>query len=283
MDVTQIYQEAKRGTASGRGPSYWQTPMLCGKKAALTAQHKEIYDGDRQSDAMRTGTFYHFLHEIYQTGRLEPETVIDASSIQDPSWCEAVRLFQFVQGQRSHNYFGKTVGTEVRLPVNEEHKATLEDFFGIYGEDCPTGQIDLLVSMSSSDVARIEADRNVELRGPGLYIVDYKTAAARASDMSARADYTQTVQSMTYPLLWNLAGGEQIKGMIFDVIVKHKKLGDNSMQTFVSYPCPTHGPIIRNAVRTARASKLKARANPYACFYKGYECTFLKNSLCGRM
>lgn len=283
MDATQIYQEARRGTASGRGPSYWQTPMLCGKKAALTSQHTEIYDGDRQSDAMRTGTFYHFLHEVYQTQRLGSETVIDAGSIQDPAWCEAVRLFQYVSSLRPKNYFGETVGTEVKLPINEGHKASVERFFDIYGEDCPTGQIDLLTLMDADDVRRIETERNVELRGPGLYIIDYKTAAARASDMSSRADYTQTVQSMTYPLLWNLAGGEQVRGMIFDIIVKHKKLGENSMQTFVAYPCPTHGPIVRNAVRTARASKLKARANPYACFYKGYECTFLKNSLCGRM
>lgn len=283
MEATQIYQEASRGTASGRGPSYWQTPMLCGKKAALTEQHKEIHDGDRQSDAMRTGSFYHYLHEIYQTGKMEADTVFDAGSIQDPAWSEAARLFRHVKSARPKDYFGEVVGTEIKLPVTLEHRRAIEKFFDIYGDDCPTGQIDLLTLMSADDVARIEADRGVTLRGPGLYIIDYKTAAARANDMSARADYTETVQSMTYPLLWNLAGGETIKAMIFDVIVKHKNLGENSMQTFVSYPCPTHGAIVRNAVRTARASKLKAGANPYACFYKGYECTFLKNSLCGRM
>lgn len=283
MDVLQIYQEAKKGTASGRGPSFWQTPMLCGRKAKLQHTHKDTYDGDRQSDAMRTGSFYHYLHELYQGGAIDATTVIDTGCIQDPAWCEAARLFQFVTSQREKNYFGETVGTEVRLPVNEAHKAKIEDFFKIYGEDCPSGQIDLLAFMDASDVVRIEADRGVELRGPGLYIVDYKTSAARASDMSARADFTETVQSMTYPLLWNLSGGQQIKGMIFDVIVKHKKLGDNSMQTFVSYPCPSHGAIVRNAIRVARASKLRGRANPYACFYKGYECTFLKNNLCSRM
>lgn len=283
MNSLKIYQSAKAGTASGRGPSYWATPMLCGRKARLQELDKEAFDADRQSDAMRVGSFYHFLHESWQKGSIPSDAVIDTSVIQDPAWSEAVRLFHFVSATRGKNYYGQPVGVEVRLPVTDAHKKSVEDYFGITGADCPTGQIDLLVRMDAATVARVEQEQEVDLRGPGLYIVDYKTAAARASGKSAEADYTRTVQAMTYPLLWNLAGGQQVKGMIFEIIVKHKNLGPNSLQTFVAYADPEHGPIVRNAVRLARAAKLKARANPYACYHKGYECYFLKSNQCSRM
>ena len=283
MDSLKIYQTAKQGTASGRGPSYWATPMLCGRKAYLQETEKEAFDADRQSDAMRTGSFYHYLHETWQRGSISPDTCIDTSVVQDPAWTEAVRLFHFISSMRPKDYYGVTLGVEFKLPVTPFHKTQVEEFFGIYGDDCPTGQVDLLVNMDAETVRRIETDRGIDLRGPGLYIVDYKTAAARASDMSSRADYTQTVQAMTYPVLWNLSGGQGVKGMLFEVLVKHKHLGANSMQTFFSAHDPQHFDIVRNAVRIARASKLRGRANPYACYHKGYECYFLKNNQCSRM
>lgn len=284
MTVLEIYQHAKRGTASGRGPSFYETPMVCGKKAALIQQHKERnLDDNIRSGALAVGSFYHFLLQVWQEGTLADDLIIDTSEIGDPDWSEAVRLFDFYTSQFDKQHWGKVVGTEVVMPVNEGHRERIEKFFDIYGEDCPTGAIDLLVMLNSNDVSRLETQRNIELRGPGLYIVDYKTAAARTDALGAKGLYTQTMQAMTYPVLWNVAEGEQVKGMIFDVLVKHKKLGDNSIQTWVSHTCPSHRKVVRGAVRIARASKLKARANPYACYYKGYECQFLKSGECNRI
>lgn len=281
MNVQEIYQSAKRGTASGRGVSYWETPMICGKKAALMEKYRD--DDRERSGALAVGSFYHFLLETWQKGKLPQDTVIDSGDIGDPDWTEAVRLFQFYTSRYDKEYWGTVMGTEVVMPLNAHHRSSIEQFFSIYGDDCPTGAIDLLVDMDLADVERIEHERGIELRGPGLYIVDYKTAASRCDAQAAKGLYTGTMQSMTYPVLWNATGGQQVKGMIFDVIVKHKNLGDNSIQTWFAPTCPSHRQVVRGAVRLARASKIKGRANAYACYYKGYECQFLKNAVCSRM
>lgn len=282
MNAQEIYQYAKRGTASGRGPSYWSTPMICGRKAALTEKYKDTYASDR-SGPLAVGSFYHFLLQVWQEGKLPEDIIIDTSEISDPDWAEAVRLFHFYTSRFDKRYWGTVYGTEVVMPLNGAHRESIEKFFGIDGDDCPTGALDLLVDMGAHDIERVEEERGIELRGPGFYIVDYKTAAARCDAQAAKGLYTETVQAMTYPALWNIAGGQQIKGMIFDVLVKHKNLGDNSIQTWVSHTCPSHRQVVRAAVRVARASKLRARANPYACYYKGYECQFLKSAQCNRM
>lgn len=256
--------------------------MVCGKKLALTEKYKDDIDSMPKSDALMTGTYYHYLMENWVKGHVETDSVIDTSEIQDPAWAEAVRLFNFVSSNRDRNHWGHVYGTEVRLPVSAEHQNTIAQFFGIFGDDTPTGQIDLLVYMDQEKVFDLEHEHSINLNGPGLYIIDYKTAGARASEESSKALYTQTVQSMTYPLLWNLSEGEQIRGMIFDVIVKHKTLGENSQQVFVAIPDESHGNIVRSAIRIARASKIRARANPYACYYKGFECRFLRNAVCSR-
>ncbi|KAK1548626.1 hypothetical protein Q3G72_026182 [Acer saccharum] len=283
MDAHEIYQYARKGTASGRGASYWELPMVCGRKAALTEKHKDRYASMDRSGALAVGSFYHFLLQIWQEGKLDADLIIDTSEIGDPDWSEAVRLFNFYTGQFRKDSWGEVIGTEVMLPVNDTHRQRIEQFFGIEGDDCPTGQIDLLVRMNKLDVLRVEMDYDLDLRGPGLYIIDYKTAAARCNAESAKGMYTETVQAMTYPTLWNIAGGEQVQGMIFDVLVKHRNLGDNSIQAWFAPTCPSHRQIVRAAVRVARASKIRARANPYACYYKGYECHFLKNAECSRM
>lgn len=283
MNAHEIYQYARKGTASGRGPSYWEMPMVCGRKAALTEKHKDRYASMDRSGALAVGSFYHFLLQVWQEGKLDANLIIDTSEIGDPDWSEAVRLFNFYTGQFHRRYWGHVMGTEIVMPFNDEHRHSIEKFFDIDGDDCPTGAIDLLVNMNSNDVERVEEHRGIELRGPGLYIVDYKTAAARCDAQAAKGMYTETVQAMTYPTLWNIAGGEQVQGMIFDVLVKHRNLGDNSIQTWFAPTCPSHRQIVRAAVRVARASKIRARANPYACYYKGYECHFLKNAECSRM
>lgn len=256
--------------------------MVCGKKLALTEKYKDDIESMPKSDALLTGTYYHYLMENWVKGFVETDSVIDTSEIQDPAWAEAVRLFNYVSSNRERNHWGRIMGTEVRLPHNAEHRKAIASFFGIFGDDTPTGQIDLLVYMSQDKVWDLEYQYGFDLNGPGLYILDYKTTGARVNAESAKGLYTQTVQAMTYPLLWNLSGGAQIKGMIFDVIVKHKVLGENSQQVFVSIPDESHRQVVRSAIRIARASKLRARANPYACFYKGFECRFLRNAVCSR-
>lgn len=283
MDALEIYQHARQGTASGRGPSYYELPMVCGRKAYLTEQMQKRGDEVLRSGALAVGSYYHYLLQMWRDEKIDSNFIIDTSEVGDPDWTEAVRLFDFYTGQFERNSWGSVLGTEIFLPANSAHRRDIENFFSIYGEDCPTGAIDLLVFMNFGDIERIEKEKDIELRGPGYYIVDYKTASARTDHQGAKALYTETVQAMTYPTLWNIGGGEQVKGMIFDVIVKHKNLGANSIQTWFAPHCPSHRKIVRGAVRLARASKLKARPNPYGCYYKGYECNFLRDGSCQRM
>lgn len=283
MNDLEIYQYARQGTASGRGPSYWETPMICGRKTYLAEKMQKRGEEINRSGALAVGSFYHYLLQIWREQKIDDNTIIDTSEVGDPDWSEAVRLYDFYSGQFERDYWGSIIAIEERMPITDDHRKQIEDFFSIVGEDCPTGAIDLLVHMTAQDVARIEKERDIELRGPGYYIIDYKTASARTDAQGAKALYTETVQAMTYPTLWNLAEGEPVKGMIFDVIVKHKNLGANSIQTWFAPHCPSHRKVVRGAVRVARTSKLKARPNPYACYYKGYECHFLRNGTCNRM
>lgn len=284
-DVLQIYQGAKRSTASGRGVSYHEVAANCGRRRYLTQMHPNT-DTREEDENLRTGTYYHALQEMWRNGGLPAGVALDVSEIQDAEWAEAARLFDWYRGYWDLNFWGTMVGTEVPLPTNEAHKERVREFFG---HDEVTGAVDLIVMMNEADVARVEADRGVTLRGPGLYFIDYKTSKSRKSDDTARADYTETMQSMTYPVLWNLAGGEQVKGMIFDVIIKHAALrrvqeGKNgaSIQTFVAYPQPNHSSIVKNSINRALRERDSAEANAYACYYKGQPCPFLTKGLCGR-
>jgi hypothetical protein len=89
--------------------------------------------------------------------------------------------------------------------------------------------------------------------------------------------------------LLNLAFSQPVKGMIFDVLVKHKNLrrydeGKNgsSVQTFAAFPREEDGDVVKAAMAYGRLQREQNFANPFACYDYGRECVYLSRGLCGR-
>jgi hypothetical protein len=286
-----IYQQLSRSSASGRGVSYWDNDndAVCGKRLQLAAIHKEaVAAAETHIEEKKLGTYFHGLMEMWMNAKIPQTMVLDVGPIQDAEWNNALRLFNFVKEHFTREYFGEFVAAEVKLPVTEHHKDKVREFFG---HDEITGAIDAMVMLDEAAVARYQADWGVRLDGPGLYLIDWKTSAARKSPDGARSNYTESMQAMTYPTLWNLAGGMQCKGMIYFVIVKHVKLRRqdvdpknlSSIQVFFAKHQPEHALIVKNTINEARRMRDAGVANAFACHSNNRECPFLRAGICGRI
>jgi hypothetical protein len=223
---------------------------------------------------------------MLHNGKLPDGICLDADPVQDNEWGEAVRLFQFHRDNFGAGYWGALVAAELKMPINETHAAKVVEWIG-HAES--TGACDLVVKMSADDVSRIEADREIELNGPGIYIIDFKTAANRKSDTDARANYTNSMQCLKYMHMLGLALNEPIRGMLFDVLVKHKSLRrvsdgrlGSSVQTFLAIPRAEDARIVKAGIAYAMHQREHNLANPFACYDHGRECAFLSRGLCGR-
>lgn len=281
----KIYQTIQKTGGSGRGVSYWSVPALCGRKRTLMTERPEV-DPIGDHTALDTGIYYHFLKEAWLTGKVPDGVAIDADPIQDLEWGEALRLFDWHREQFPRDYWGAIVAVELKMPINEAHTAKVVEWIG---HDESTGACDLVVKMSAADVARIQTDRGIELNGPGIYIVDHKTAAARKSDTDARANYTSSMQCLKYMHMLGLAFNEPIRGMVFDVLIKHKHLrrhadgrNGSSVQTFLAVPRHEDAAIVKAAIAYGMHQREHNLANPFACYDHGRECVFLSKGLCGR-
>lgn len=283
-----LYEQAKSGTGTSRGMSYWEVASNCGRKRNLIQLHREVAAALDETDSKTTGTFYHWLQSEWAEGRIALDQPIDIGKIIDPEWAEAIRLFNFYRQNRPLDYFGKIVGAEVCLPVDDTHRECIALFMAMHPEDpdVPTGQADRLVYMDDKTIDRIEFDNDIVLRGPGLYIHDHKTAGQRKSESGIRADWTDTVQSLAYPVLYNVGPTYlgKVKGFIVDGIVKHKNLElSKSLQIGFAPYSDENDDIVRSAILEARFLRDRNVANPFACYSKfGQPCAFLENGLCPR-
>lgn len=280
-----LYPQVQRTGGSGRGMSYWTVPAMCGRKRVLMSEHPKV-DTIGDSTALDTGIYYHFLKESFYKGHVSHDTAISMEPIQDAEWGEAIRLFDFSRTHFPADYFGQIVAVELRMPINDNHRIKIEEWLG---DVEATGAIDLITNMSAADVKRVEEDRGIELNGPGIYIVDHKTAGARKDEMGGRANYTTSMQCLTYMHMLSLAFNEPIQGMIFDVLLKHKTLrrydegrNGSSVQTFFARPQPEDPEIVKAALIHADKQLKENMANPFACYDRGRECVFLSRGLCGR-
>jgi hypothetical protein len=288
MSMTEplsIYQQVKRTGGSGRGVSYWAVPAMCGRKRRLMSEHPEV-DPIVDRTALDLGTYYHFLKEIWLKGEMPEDVVIDADPVQDIEWGEALRLFNWHREHFPRDYWGQIVAVELKMPASEDHAKMIKKHFG---HEEVTGACDLVVLMSQDDIDRVELDRGIKLNGPGIYIIDHKTSGSRRSEMDARSNYTSSMQCLMYMFLLNLAFSQPVKGMIFDVLVKHKNLrrydeGKNgsSVQTFAAFPREEDGDVVKAAMAYGRLQREQNFANPFACYDYGRECVYLSRGLCGR-
>lgn len=288
MQPDVLYQSIRQSSATSRGYSWWSVPGVCGRKRQLTTQYAEMLAAEK-GENLRIGSYYASLKEHWLKGKIPDGTAMDLRSIQDSDFAEALRLFEFYIEHFPKDYWGELLGVEVGLPVTPEHRAQTCEFFGVPDDLCPTGALDRLVRLSAEDIRRIEADRKITLRGPGLYSLDDKTSGARLSDVKA-LDYTHGPQHMQYTTIWNLAGGEPILGSIFDVIVKHVELRrydespkkQSSIQTLFA-PYTEETPRIAKAMITeAYRAYVDNKPNPYGCIGQYGMCVFATKGICGR-
>ena len=279
MNPIQILQNCQKSTSSGRGPSYWDVAANCGERRYLTDLHKYV---DEPRDELRLGTYVHALLDARHKGILE-NSVIDLSEIQDEVWIDALKMNTFIQEYFPEEYFGRSVASEFRL---EPPKEALVKAFG---HDEVSGQVDRLVMISEADIMRFFQKFGVGLPGPGLYILDWKTAGSRASEKKARGSYLESIQSKVYPLLLNLYGGEPCMGMIFMLFINHAEMRfqdegpkkQASCQMFFAQHTAQRDAEAIAAVNFAKMMRDQRIKNPYACIdYQGTECYFRSQGIC---
>jgi hypothetical protein len=285
--LDQIFQKAQKSSASGRGASYWSTATMCGYKRQVLDQQAALEeDTDDSNEGAHVGTLFHALMDAYFKGHIPEGDVIDASSIQDTEWAEAVRLFLFAKEHFPRARFSTVVGSEIKLPINE---AKRDAFFG---HNEATGAMDLLAHFSQADCDWWNNEfPGLGLR-PGLWVFDWKTAAQRCSVDAAPGKYTDTIQSKMYPTLWNLEGGEPVLGTVYLVFVKHKELkrydqGPKalaSVQAFSSHFHPNMMWQVKEAVQYAREQRDSGRKAMFesACYQGGKPCIALRKGWCTR-
>lgn len=283
----QIFQMAQRSTASRTGNSYWEVAQNCGERRYLSDQHKALVEASEVNvEDKRRGTYTHALLDFWLKGQVDRSLLLDAGPVQDLEYIEAVKMFKFYTEHFAKDYWGAYVASEVKLPVNDEHRGRIASRFG---HDEVTGAIDALYLLSAADAERLRATwPTLGALQPGLYAIDWKTAKARAGDDKASGAYSNSIQAKLYPLLWNLAGGEHCQGMIHVVLVNHKEMRRHdldkrnlsSVQVFLAPWSEARDRQAVAAVNFARSMRDLRTRNPYACEdYSGRRCPFL-DTLC---
>ena len=280
MNTIQVLQTIQKSTSSGRGSSYWSTASNCGEKRYLTDIHGE--QDQMYVEEKHLGTYIHGLFDARHKGLIE-NAAVDISPIQDKTWADALKIWNFVQEYFPEEYFGKTVASEMRL---EPPKEALE---GAFGHQEITGQADRVVVLNEADIMRFYQDFGIGLPGPGVYILDWKTSKSRADEKKSRGSYLESVQSKVYPLLWNLYGGEPCRGMIFFLLVNHaemRRYSENdrrlsSVQMFFAEHTTRRDQEAIAAINFARRMRDERVKNPYCCVdYMGNECYFRSHNIC---
>jgi hypothetical protein len=142
-----------------------------------------------------------------------------------------------------------------------------------------TARIDMVVDVDEAAPKEIARRTGLQLE-PGVYLVDHKTRGQLNSNMAM--GYTMSLQNHIYQMLYKACYDLEPKGMIFNIIVRHKKLVDNSFHAVLA-PWPT-GPQQEAAAQMLRNAKLLAgtdMANWAACNQFG-TCRHYTEGRCDR-
>lgn len=287
MNVEAIYHLIEKSTASGRGVSYWEVAQNCGEKRYLSDLHQQLVrEGETNVEEKRLGTYVHGLIHHWYKGSFPDDVVIDVSDTQPQPWADAVKIFNFMRSYFPKDFWGDYVDSELKLPIDEAHRAAIREYFG---HDEITGQIDWLAELEEKHILNYrEKELELDLPGPGLYILDWKTGGARKGPDAARGAFLESIQSKNYPLLARL-GGLNVRGVIFVYFVNHTVMrrydeGKNkgaSIQAFYAPHNEVRDMQARAAVNFAKTQRDSRTKNPYACTtYTGQSCVFKNKGIC---
>ncbi len=299
FDAHTLYKTIQSTPHGGSefGLSKYRVATHCGYKAYLDAQKPQMVavvddhpaqDGEKLN-ALKVGILYHTLHELRLRGQM-PDEVWDLS---DPAWSgefiEALRLYRgYIRhfGSLQERFGAELISTELDLPADETLQAAVIEKFG-----APlTGRADSVIRVVNPQQALQNCKLMLE---PGVYIHDFKTSATRNS--IHEFEFTSGLQGSAYLYLYNLMHPEEpAKGIIFDVIYKHKELriapvfdakgkmkSNSSFEAFLQWSCVDDEAKLLNLVALARRNLNDQTKNPAHCFSSTRPCEYYLNGECG--
>ncbi len=282
-ETFQTIQSKSHGH-SGRGMSYWEKAAMCGRYANLQDKHRARLDEVRAQeaeenegdDALSIGTYYHALMELHLRGQLSDEVWDLTDNALDANFLEAVRCYR--------GYLGAWKSPLTRW------NATLVSVEEGLGSETRTGRADAIFRIIPSEEQ--EAATGLTLPGEGIYLMDWKTGAAKTE----RDDWNFTFgnQSINYMTLARQKYPE-LKGMIFDKIVRHKQFrtepemsktgtmkANKSFWTYLAQSLPGDDEIIQKLIQIGQHNVDNDVANAAYCFSGAKPCPFFKLGLCER-
>lgn len=270
---------------SPRGISFYKNAAGCGRRAVLDAEEKAqqtetgvIGEGSEDVNHFAVGVHYHRLHELAIRGQRADEAWDMSDSAMSPSLVEALRLFRgymSMWGSVGARFGGRTVATEVSIPATPAGAEAIRAQFG----DDLTGRIDAVVDIDNPSAAQVNTGLVIE---PGRYLVDFKTASSHSQQHDWTFRFSE--QAAAYLHIYNLENpGNPAKGMIFDLIVKHKNLVNKSFGAFLQIAAVDDVPMLRNLVQIGSHNmKDGGKANPTQCISGFQPCRHFKSGKCGR-
>jgi len=265
--MTDFYEAALDivSSHSGHGNSYWSVAANCGHQRNLIDRIGKD-PSTAAPDWARRGSYYHLLHQWWQSGKLPDAQVLELDK-DDKCWAEACTLFSWYTETYPKDIWGTCIATELQLPpVSEQERVAAH--FNVPSEKCPTGRLDMLTEMSTDQCERAMSLFGILLPGPGKYIVDYKHGARHNFDDEKK--YTLMEQPLMYLTLDRIINKDPVKGMIFNKVSMTTekgalKLKETSFRNYLACWQPDFMDRCTNMVQVAYQSMVRDEKNGYAC------------------
>lgn len=235
-----------------KGLSYWLSWLLCRRQKVLDST-----SGQFGNDDAAIGIFFHKLLEIYYRQEFE-KFAITCERPQDPNWLEALRLFAAYRELFPSNEFTRVVDCEQIVNqgarIKDPTLATTQEVLAAracrekFGVPELGAIIDNVVDIQEPELTVLKKSRVFhDAMEPGRYLLDTKTKKQRDTDMELW--FLHEIQFKTYMMM---AEDEPsigpVKGLITNVVVRHKDLEDK--KSFVSVVVPPPSPEDRRFVKS---------------------------------
>ncbi len=279
----------KKGTGTPYGSTHVSDVTVCAKRTLLSVLHREQAeleppdDDDRRLVPTIVGSAFHALAQAYHDPAACAGDVINQGAGQSIEELEAKRLFEGYAANVAPNEWGTTDCSERYLPkLSAEYE--LARAAGLVDT---TSQPDLITYCTEADIERLVAKWNAKshsslyLPGPGYYMVDYKTAKARAGNHFDKQRHGH--QYPLYMYLWNICFPD--KPLMGTIVAHVFKLKVPDIQaTYVPAPDEITVQRVRQLLELAELRRQDpGRANFSACYGDFGACKWLRLRLCNRL
>jgi len=267
-----VIPSAGMGGGSPHGLSYWLSFLGCRRKKNL---EEGFYDPTKS--AANVGTLFHKMLELYYSGDLKNVALEYQEGPEDPDWQETLRLFEEYRSRFPAGEFGKVIGCEYTIEAEKEE---------IFGIPKLTGRIDMVVRITEDAIKTLQKSRpGMGELEPGVYLLDTKTKGKKSAHLPLMME--SSLQFTAYQMIWNhLNPTTPCKGMIANVVIRHKRLVDSSfMSILVGPPTDVQKEVVKSTLALCKKIKTEIGedfVNTTQCFQFGV-CPFLENGMCMRV